>query len=605
MKYTKFLINNYKGIEEVEIKLDNKPSQNIFTLVGLNESGKTSILEAINLFQKEITKEDAHQLIPRHSQHIYTGSVNIEATLEFEDKDVNIINFFLKGHKFKLDKDEKEITIIVKYDFENSIPKENNFREKLYITDLTGKLKKAKKSKRLYEADKSIWNNLIILIEAWIPEIIYYPDFLFKFPEKIYLEMKSGDISETDKEYKNILQDVLDSFTAKLDIDDHILQRIKNLDEIANKASLDQLGLKMSEKLNEEILKRWNTIFGNGQDKRVEINYGDDNKGYFICFRIIQGSDGYSINERSLGFRWFFSFLIFTAFRTSRKTDQGETLFLLDEPASNLHQKSQQKLLETLHGIVADCKLIYSTHSHHLINPLWLSGTYIIKNEGMNYKNPEDSKITQSNIKSTIYKQFVSKYPNEEDHFKPILDALEYQPSKLEFVPNLIFTEGKFDYYTFKYISKLILSNEESNNLHFYPGAGVSKYESIFRLYTSWGKNFIAIFDDDVPGKREKEKYIKSIEQTLEKNIFTLGDISQKFKSYQTENLFSSENEKLKIIQYSFPEHKKEDGFIKSKFNTSIQDLYINSIHFNLNEKTIKNFKEVFNFIKNKFKAFE
>ena len=51
MKYTKFIIENYKGIPNVELDLTKKPNFNIFTLVGLNESGKTSLLEAIDLFK--------------------------------------------------------------------------------------------------------------------------------------------------------------------------------------------------------------------------------------------------------------------------------------------------------------------------------------------------------------------------------------------------------------------------------------------------------------------------------------------------------------------------------------------------------------------------
>lgn len=64
MKYTKFIIKNFKGIKgELERDLTKLPSSNIFTFVGLNESGKTSILEAINLLQTSSSKEDAHKLI--------------------------------------------------------------------------------------------------------------------------------------------------------------------------------------------------------------------------------------------------------------------------------------------------------------------------------------------------------------------------------------------------------------------------------------------------------------------------------------------------------------------------------------------------------------
>ncbi|GFO97543.1 hypothetical protein ig2599ANME_1747 [groundwater metagenome] len=50
MKFTEFKIKNFKGIEDITINLDKSPNANIYTLVGLNESGKTTILEAINLF---------------------------------------------------------------------------------------------------------------------------------------------------------------------------------------------------------------------------------------------------------------------------------------------------------------------------------------------------------------------------------------------------------------------------------------------------------------------------------------------------------------------------------------------------------------------------
>ena len=48
MKYTKFIIKNYRGIDQVKIDLLN---DRVITLVGLNESGKTTIMEACELLQ--------------------------------------------------------------------------------------------------------------------------------------------------------------------------------------------------------------------------------------------------------------------------------------------------------------------------------------------------------------------------------------------------------------------------------------------------------------------------------------------------------------------------------------------------------------------------
>ena len=51
MKFKKIEIKNYKGIENATLELSNSPKGNVYTLVGINESGKTSLLEAINTFE--------------------------------------------------------------------------------------------------------------------------------------------------------------------------------------------------------------------------------------------------------------------------------------------------------------------------------------------------------------------------------------------------------------------------------------------------------------------------------------------------------------------------------------------------------------------------
>ena len=47
MKYIKFIIENFKGVHRVEIDMGKLSSNSGITLVGLNESGKTTLLKAI------------------------------------------------------------------------------------------------------------------------------------------------------------------------------------------------------------------------------------------------------------------------------------------------------------------------------------------------------------------------------------------------------------------------------------------------------------------------------------------------------------------------------------------------------------------------------
>ena len=50
MRVRTFRLKNFKGIKSTEIQITNGPPGNIITLIGLNESGKTTVLEGIANF---------------------------------------------------------------------------------------------------------------------------------------------------------------------------------------------------------------------------------------------------------------------------------------------------------------------------------------------------------------------------------------------------------------------------------------------------------------------------------------------------------------------------------------------------------------------------
>ena len=98
MRFTKFRIKNFKGISSAEIDLAHFGQGKVFTLVGLNECGKTTILEAINSFSPDLTAEPIFQndvfrkieykdLVPKHRKDNFTGNVEVEAFLELSDDD--------------------------------------------------------------------------------------------------------------------------------------------------------------------------------------------------------------------------------------------------------------------------------------------------------------------------------------------------------------------------------------------------------------------------------------------------------------------------------------------------------------------------------------
>ena len=587
MKYIKFDIENFKGVKgKIQLDFNTLPLSNIFTLVGLNESGKTSVLEAINLLQNKQPDDKAHEMIHKSKKGNFNGDISVSATLELNEEDEDrIARYCLQNFKFRITKKIKNIKITKKYSFENS---EFKKFQSLWTLPLFGKKPRGRVDVELNEKYKEEWDSVVTFIETNFPKILYYQDFLFRFPQRIYLE-KPETLTGDEKEYRRVLQDVLDSFDDNLTLDKHIVERLNNPTP-ENEESLESLMGDIAQKLTDTIFDNWGEVFLK-DSKQIELkNAKDDIKGYYLQLKIKQGKDRFSIDERSLGFRWFFSFLLFTEFRKERKEDFGETLFLLDEPANNLHQKSQMKLLGMFEKLSEKCKIIYSTHSHHLINSRQLAGTYVVKNKAINYDEEENFDQNETDITATLYKNFVSSYPNEKDHYKPILDAIDYTPSSFELVEEIICLEGRNDYYTFGYFQNVVFKKYA---LKFYPGASVDKYEDLFRLYLAWGKTLLAVFDSDSQGKKAKQRYINTISEELKDTVFTLDDICAEWQNMTTEDLFT-EGDKLVIIQTLFPEIS---AYSKSKFNTAIQSLYINKQKIKLSNNTKKNFKKVFEFL--------
>lgn len=604
MKYLKFEIKNFKWIKG-PLVIDLTSRTNIFPLVWLNESGKTSILEAINYFEKGIWKEDAHKLIHKAEKAWFSWEIYVKATIYLEPEDLENIKKFTEKECGIIISDLKNPFCIKKYHrFEDSKWKASSSLRDIGLCWMKGK---SKIKKDIHDNANEERNKIINYIKKSLPNILYYPNFLYNFPEKIYLDEKSSD-STQQKLYREVLQDILTYCggpTKTYTIQKHLLDRLLDPTE-QNKEAMDSMLLNIGNILNQKVLWSRGAIFSlDSQNRTIVVKHGVegewDEKRFFISFTIQQSNWVYSIAERSLWFKWFFSFLLFTEFRKVRPwaNNNEEILFLLDEPASNLHQNCQKQLLELFRSISQTAKIVYSTHSHHLISPRELISTYIIRNLAMDYKwIGYDSWDTD--IQAILYKKFVASNPNETTHYKPILDALDVEESYLERVNNLIYLEGKNDYYTFKYMEYFIFKRLDLYS--FYPWASVDKYESILRLEMAMNKTYICLFDGDPAGERAKRNYIKNLWDELLTRIFTLKDIeSEIFSWFTTEDLFSEED-KLAITKLLFP---KENKFDKSKFNAGIQHLYITREIIELSQQTVENFKKVFDFIGNKLWNFQ
>lgn len=599
MKYIKFEINKFKGINNLILDLSVLPNGKIFPLVGLNESGKTTILEAISFFQEDIKIDKRHEIIHKKDSANFSGDIRVLATLKLEDENKKNILEILTKNSFQLENPVESISVARIYSYTNASFVDSKF-ELNFDSDLMVSPLDQSDFKKLVDVNNTLFNEITEILKRNIPKILYFPNFLFDFPEKIYLEnIDILPVSEKDKntqkEYRQILDDILHCINNQYAILD-FLTKLKALGDPAQQAAAAQIKSEISVHLKKEIVAPWHKIFP-GPDKNILIETGYDTTGYFLQMKVSEGTSSFLINERSLGFRWFFGFILFTVFRRERVGELGEYVFLFDEPASNLHERSQQKLLDLFNELAERAKIIYSTHSPYLINKTSILNSFVVKDEG---RSAEEAWDFRQDIKAVLYKNFVANNPNQEGHFKPILDVLEFVENPFIPTGKIIFTEGKFDYYTFKLIEEKFFK-DQSFDFNFYPGGGVASYEDIFREYLANNRKFIAIFDADGDsnngGIGAKKKYIDAISQELDKNIFVLSDIDIIFNNFQTEDLFT-EAEKLEIQKKTFP---SSTVYKKSEFNTAIQELFINKNTFEISNETVERFKKIFDFIKQKF----
>lgn len=604
MQFTYFEIENFRGIQKIRIDLTASPISNVYTLVGLNESGKTTVLEALNHFSyKTETLEplelpgyaikDPHSLIPIGHRANFNGIVSIKVGFVFDPNDEDEIKkHLIKEINFTLSRPIQSLEIHQKILFKNSKFEKN---QNTWTLPLFGKKKAGRKEISLLGKD---WQTATNHIKTLIPSILYFPNFLFDFPDQIYLEeSEDGKESEKHKFYRLVIQDILDALDNGLEVDTHVLERAKSSDK-SDKDSLEALLLDMGRNVTSTVFKAWNDIFHQQMSHKRIVITGDvdaSNK-HFLRFQLEDVDGRYLISERSLGFRWFFVFLLLTQYRALRKGPGRNVLFLFDEPASNLHPSAQNQLLKSFTTLTKQSsKIIYTTHSHHLINPEWLEAAFVVKNEGLDYEHDaQDYSAKKTNITVTRYREFAIRHPDQTYYYKPILDVLDYAPSRLDNLPNVVMLEGKNDFYMLSYAQAIM--PKPDINIHFLPGTGSSSLDSVIRLYVAWSRSFIVILDADNEGKKQKARYLEAFGPIVGNRVFTLEQIDPSWDGYEMETLLTNE-EKLGIQQQSYQDDSK---YNKGHFNRSVQESLVAKRKYSFSNETLEKFRLFFRFANNK-----
>lgn len=107
-----------------------------------------------------------------------------------------------------------------------------------------------------------------------------------------------------------------------------------------------------------------------------------------------------------------------TTYRGKRKETDRNMLYLFDEPASNLHPTAQRTLLESFVDLSTKGIIVYTTHSHYLIEPAWLGRTSIVANVGLGEQPVSiDFTAKRTDISITPYHRFAAHHPHQSHYF--------------------------------------------------------------------------------------------------------------------------------------------------------------------------------------------
>lgn len=266
-----------------------------------------------------------------------------------------------------------------------------------------------------------------------------------------------------------------------------------------------------SNKITREIFSYWSQNAHLDVDFRCDSGMAQDpppfNSGLIFRTRIKNRRHGstVSFDERSSGFVWFFSFLVWFS---QAKNNYGENLIiLLDEPGLSLHAKAQGDLLRYIREKLQPYyQVVYTTHSPFMIDPDHL----------VDVRTVEDLVVEGESLGTKVGDQVLS---TDVDTVFPLQAALGYDITQTLFVgKHTLLVEGPGDLLYLKWFSRVLESRKKTGldaRWTVCPCGGIDKVGSFVALFGG-NKLDIAVLTDFHHGDKKKVRGLK--ESTLLKS---------------------------------------------------------------------------------------
>ena len=420
MRLRKFRVNAFRCIRDSgEIKVGD-----LAAFIGRNESGKTTILQALTLLNKNENVSEL-DLCDEMTEELKSEINIVEGEFELTNKETNLIKEKFPGvpeitkvRIFKTNKNPK-----IQYDFgatrisvdenkalnswENFSENVRNFLDtipnhiqlKLDIKFFDGPPPKTQQD---FNAEMAEFNNNLHVFAAQEKQVMEEWEKIYNDKDSKFDNLLIGTTERTALEnfiqeylhprfvyfsdYKKIIGSVnLNEYLKKsIGVNESIeyLEEFDKVETVRNLFYLAELDMEKLEEYNDspsKLIKYLNTASKRLTEKLNPAWKGDPihvdlrlNPGNIMSVVISDvHRDGTItntglLNRRAEGFKWTFSFIVNFAAET-QKAELKEAILLLDEPARNLHPTQQRGISDLLKNLAGSNQVLYATHSPFMI----------------------------------------------------------------------------------------------------------------------------------------------------------------------------------------------------------------------------------------------
>lgn len=356
-------------------------------------------------------------------------------------------------------------------------------------------------------------------ISKAIPKLWYFSDY-FSLPCRINLnEFASGQATS------NLSSEEIKIAKALFELSGLQLSDIQSESNFeAFKAQLEAT----SNSITDEMFKYWST--NQNLEIRFDIEHASNDARY-LNIRIYNSKHRVTLplKNRSKGFLWFFSFLVW--FSKIQGDKNSKYILLLDEPGLSLHASAQNDLLRFIDEKLApDYQVIYTTHSPFMIDSLKLNEVRTVYDT----QNPTLGSVVSDAVEE-----------RDSDTLFPLQAALGYTIAQNLYVsPNNLLVEGISDLVYLNHFSTILkeMGKEGLNDdVTIVPVGGADKIATFISLMRGNELSTVCLLDT-FTDQSAQARLKRMVEQKIianKKIIFYHTVIEQTFADI--EDLFTKE----------------------------------------------------------------